>query len=125
MEFEFCPRCRSVLWDITEQDGKGAVINCSKKECGYYKSISRENPLVYERNLRQNKTSSILLNPYVDYDPTLEHFTNISCPNAECPSRVGAVAPDVIAIQLNKDNLLWMYKCIHCKTSWEQSSRIS
>jgi hypothetical protein len=73
--------------------------------------------------MREDISDKLTVNPYLEYDATLNHLSNIVCPNAECPSRKTSVKSDVVAVKLDKDKLLWLYKCVHCKESWKQTSR--
>jgi len=53
-------------------------------------------------------------------------LTNVICRNKECPSHdKDGPEPDVVAIELNAEELVWMYKCVNCKTMWKQNSRAS
>lgn len=123
---KFCPSCRNMLYSIDEDviDGsKMAVLSCRK--CQYKEAVSPENPLVYEHVLREDKTSRLVMNPYLKNDPTLDHLSNITCPNEACPSRVGAAKPDVVPVKINERDLIWMYQCVNCDTTWKQASRAS
>jgi len=119
---KFCPACRNMLYPIDESvvDGtKTAVFSCNK--CEYKEKVDDANPIVYEHILREDK-AAVAANPYLKFDPTLEHFENIVCPTTDCPSKSGA-KPDVVAVKTNEKKLIWLYQCANCNTSWEQSSR--
>ena len=105
----------------TVNDKKTAVLSCRK--CEYKEPLSSDNPLVYEHVLREDTTDKLVMNPYLEYDPTLDHLSNVVCPNKECPSRVSSLTGDVVPVKLDKDKLIWLYKCVHCKETWKQSSR--
>ena len=122
---KFCPSCRNMLYPIDESviDGTTtAVFSCRKPGCDYKEKIDENNPIVYEHNLREDKATQLVANEYLKYDPVLEHLTNIVCPNKECPSKSGAT-PDVVAVKINEKKLIWLYQCVNCETTWEQSSR--
>lgn len=122
---KFCPACRNMLFAIDEEtiDGaKTAVMSCRK--CSYVEPVSAQNPLVYEHVLKEDRTTRLALNPYLKNDPTLNHLDNIQCPNVECVSRSKGVKNDVVAVKINEKNLVWMYQCVHCDTSWKQASAI-
>jgi len=122
---QFCPACRNMLSNISEENNVAFKV-CLKPECGYKEPITKDNPLIYEHKLQKDKTVSLSMNPYLEFDPTLDHLHNMVCKNEECPSRSkGGPEPDVVAIKLNAEKLLWMYKCVNCKTIWEQTSRAS
>jgi DNA-directed RNA polymerase subunit M/transcription elongation factor TFIIS len=115
-----------MLFGIDEDvvDGKKtAVLTCRK--CEYKESVSDDNSMVYEHVLREDKTARLVLNPNLKNDPTLDHLSNIVCPNAECSSRVGNATPDVVPVKINSKNLIWMYQCTNCDTTWKQASRAS
>lgn len=123
---KFCPVCRNMLYGIEDDvvDGeKNAVFACRK--CEHREALSRENPVVYEHILKQDTSDTLILNPYLKYDPTLEHLTNMVCPNKTCPTKTSDVKPDVVAVELNDKKLVWMYQCANCDYSWKQSARAS
>jgi hypothetical protein len=101
---------------------KTAVHSCRK--CNYKEPISRDNPIIYEHSLREDKYVRLVMNPYMKNDPTLDHFSNIICPNNDCPSRTGAAKPDVVAVEINDKYLVWMYQCVNCETTWKQSASL-
>jgi DNA-directed RNA polymerase subunit M/transcription elongation factor TFIIS len=114
-----------MLYGIDEDtvDGvKTAVRSCRK--CEYTEPISRENPIVYEHSLREDKSVRLVMNPNMKNDPTLDHFSNILCPNKECSSRTGAAKPDVVAVEINEKQLVWMYQCVNCDTTWKQTATL-
>ena len=122
---KFCPACRNMLYGIEEDtvDGvKTAVRSCRK--CEYKEPISRDNPIIYEHSLKEDKSVRLVMNPYMKNDPTLDHFSNIVCPNKECPSRTGAAKPDVVAVEINEKHLIWMYQCVNCDTTWKQTAAL-
>jgi hypothetical protein len=112
-----------MLYPIDEETIKGvktAVQSCRK--CEYKEVISRENPIVYEHLLKEDKSARLVMNPYLKNDPTLDHLTNIVCPNKDCPSRTGAATPDVVPVELNEKYAIWMYQCANCNTTWKQNA---
>ena len=121
---KFCPLCRNMLYGIEEDvvDGeKTAVLACRK--CDYKEPLTRDNPVVYEHILKQDTSDTLILNPYLKYDPTLEHLTNIICPNNSCPTKNTDVKPDVVAVELSEKKLVWMYQCANCDYAWKQNGR--
>ncbi len=120
---EFCPACRNMLYPIDEEttDGvKRALFGC--RRCDYKKPITRDNPVVYDHSLREDKTLRLIMNKDMKNDPTLDHLTNIVCPNQKCPSRNGTATPDVVPVEINDKYLIWMYQCVNCETTWKQSA---
>ena len=118
---KFCPVCHNMLYGIDDDtDAKTAVMSCRK--CEYKEPISRNNPIVYEHNLRSQSTN-IAINPYLKFDPTLPHF-DIACPTAECSSKSGTIS-DVVGVKIDKKNLIWMYQCTNCDITWKQNGAAS
>jgi len=121
---KFCPDFRNILYSIDEDTNdsgeKFAFLSCRK--CQYKESLTRENPVVYEHLLREDKSDRLAVNPYLKYDPTLPRFTEIVCPNKECPSKNGQ-KPDVVGVKLDAKELIWMYQCANCDTTWKQNAR--
>jgi aspartate carbamoyltransferase regulatory subunit len=74
--------------------------------------------------LKEDKTAKLINNPYLKNDPTLNHLSNIDCPNKECVSQAKHVQSDVVAVKINEKNLVWMYQCVYCDTTWKQASSI-
>lgn len=123
---KFCPNCQNMLYGIEEDviDGeKTAVLSCRK--CDYKQPLTAENPVVYEHILKQDTSDALILNPYLKYDPTLEHLSNILCPNSLCPTKSADIKPDVVAVELNEKKLVWMYQCANCDYAWKQNGRAS
>lgn len=123
---KFCPTCRNMLYAFNEDiidEKKVAVHMC--RSCPYKEPVTRENPLVYERNLRQENTTALAMNPYLKHDPTLEHLTNVICPNEECPTITEEEDRDVVPVEIDSKKLVWMYQCAICNTTWTQSAGAS
>ena len=123
---KFCPTCRNMLYAFTEDivdDKKTAVLTCRK--CSYSEPVSAENPIVYEHNLREEMTTTLSTNPYLKHDPTLEHLTNILCPNEECPTNTEDEERDVVPVEIDSKKLIWLYQCAVCTTTWTQNARAS
>jgi DNA-directed RNA polymerase subunit M/transcription elongation factor TFIIS len=121
---KFCPVCRNMLYAIDEaandEGVKFAVLSCRK--CEYTESLTRDNPVVYEHILREDKSDRLALNPYLKFDPTLPRFTEIVCPTKDCPSKHGK-KPDVVGVKLDAKDMVWMYQCANCDTTWKQNAR--
>lgn len=112
-----------MLYGIDEDvvDGKKtAVLTCRK--CEYREPLSESSPIVYEHILREDRTTRLVTNPYLKNDPTLDHLSNLVCPNGDCPSRIGNVKSDVVPVKINEKHLVWMYQCTNCDITWKQNS---
>ena len=96
-----------------------AVRKC--RSCPYEEEISKSNPVVYEHDLQQDTSIQYSINPYLKYDPTLPRFTNMTCQNAECPTR--GKDSDINGIKLDAKHVAWMYVCRVCDTTWKQFAR--
>jgi len=113
-----------MLYNIDEEvvaGKKTAVLTCRK--CEYKEPITDDNPLVYEHILRDDKTTRLAMNPYLKNDPTLDHLTNIVCPNTECPSKSGKPS-DIVPVKISEKQLIWVYQCANCDATWKQASRV-
>lgn len=111
-----------MLYSIDETEGEtGAKLSCRK--CEYKEDIPKENPVVYEHILRKETAVSLQMNPYIKYDPTLDHLTTIVCPNQECTTNTQQTPRDVVPVQISNTNLIWMYQCTRCSQTWTQKSR--
>lgn len=111
---KFCPACNNMLYAIDEDVDEGtkfAVLKCRK--CEYKELLNKDNPIVYEHVLREDKSEFLALNPYLKFDPTLPRF-NIQC--RECKEK------EVVGVKLDAKELIWMYQCVHCDATWKQSS---
>ena len=118
---KFCPVCHNMLYSIDDDpDTKTAIVSC--RRCDYKEPISRDSPIVYEHNLR-NQNSSIVINPYLKYDPTLPRF-DIVCTNAECPSKQKGKS-EIVGVKVDKKNLIWVYQCSDCNVTWKQNGSAS
>jgi DNA-directed RNA polymerase subunit M/transcription elongation factor TFIIS len=123
MVLQYCPACDSMLNNVEEEtvgDATTAVLSCRK--CPYKQPLSSNTPVVYEHILQEDKTARLVLNPYLKFDPTLNHLSNIQCPNEDCLSRSNSVDWDVVAVKIDEKKLIWLYICVHCDTTWKQAS---
>jgi len=111
---KFCPDCENFLYAL-EENAEGVGFKCRK--CPYVESITHANPMVYEHNLKEDKATQLVMNPYLKDDPTLPKLTTVKCPAQGCPSS------EVVAVKLSRVDLIWMYQCTACGTSWKQAAR--
>jgi len=113
---KFCPACQNILYAIDEDVDEGskfAVLKCRK--CEFKEKLDKENPMVYEHILREDKSKLLAINPYLKYDPTLPRFS-IKCPSTDCSGN------EVVGVKLDAKELIWMYQCVTCETTWKQSA---
>ena len=59
--------------------------------------------------------------PYLKHDPTLPRFTNMKCPNPVCPTK--GKESNIVGIKLDAKNVMWMYQCAACNSTWKQAAR--
>uniref|UniRef100_A0A6C0J8Q0 DNA-directed RNA polymerase M/15kDa subunit domain-containing protein n=1 Tax=viral metagenome TaxID=1070528 RepID=A0A6C0J8Q0_9ZZZZ len=116
---KFCKLCDNFLYDMVEKDG-GMVIKCRKTECTYEESVTKENPVVYERNFDVDTSVQLSINPYLKYDMTLPRFSTMVCPNRACATR--GKESDIVGVKLDAINVVWMYQCAVCDSMWKQSA---
>lgn len=113
---KFCPDCKNMLYTVEQAEDTTVKLKCRK--CPYYEDSPA---LLYEHNLRDDTTARLAANPYLTQDPTLPRFNTIQCPNETCPAR--GKTQDVVGVKIDKTNVVWLYQCAHCSTSWKQASR--
>ena len=119
---KFCATCSNFLYEIVERESEGrkaAFLKC--RSCPYEEPISKENPVVYEHDLKQDTSVQYSINPYLKYDSTLPRFKTMVCPNHTCPTR--GKESDIVGIKLDPVNVVWMYQCAVCDEQWKQSAR--
>ena len=115
---KFCTQCDNMLYEI-ETTSEGAFYKC--RACSYREKITNDNPIVYDHDLQQDTSVQYSINPYIKYDPTLPKFTNMVCPNETCKTR--GRESNIRGIKLDAVNVVWMYQCVDCGTSWRQYAR--
>jgi DNA-directed RNA polymerase subunit M/transcription elongation factor TFIIS len=115
---KFCQKCHNMLYSIEEREKK-AYLKC--RSCTYEEEITKTNPVVYEHDIQQDTSVQYSINPYLKHDPTLPRFTNMVCPNEACPTQ--RKESDIVGIKLDAVNVLWLYQCAACGTTWKQFAR--
>lgn len=113
---KFCKKCNNFLYHIEERDHK-AYLKC--RSCPYEDEITKA--VVYEHDLHQDRSIQYSINQFTKYEPTLPRFTNMVCPNKVCPTQ--NKESDIVGIKLDSTNVLWMYQCAACETTWKQLAR--
>jgi DNA-directed RNA polymerase subunit M/transcription elongation factor TFIIS len=105
-----------MLYDIVPSEDGSIHLRCRK--CPYTEPASS---MLYQHTLRGDTATQIAVNPYLLQDPTLPRFKTIQCINDECPSR--GHESDIVGVKVDPQNVVWMYQCAVCSTSWKQASR--
>ena len=113
---KFCLDCKNMLYMIEESESGSIKLKCRK--CPYFEDAPA---LLYEHDLREDTSTLLATNPYLTQDPTLPRFNTIQCPNDSCSSR--GKESDIVGVKIDKVNVVWMYQCAVCSTSWKQASR--
>lgn len=113
---KFCPDCKNMLYTLEQNEGGHVELKCRK--CSYAEDAPS---LLYEHNLREDSTARLAANPYLSQDPTLPRFSTIECHNEKCPTR--GKESDIVGVKIDKENVVWLYQCAVCSTSWKQASR--
>ena len=112
---KFCTKCNNFLYHIEERDHK-AYLKC--RSCPYEEEVAA---VVYEHDLQQDTSIQYSINPFTKYEATLPRFTNMVCPNKTCPTQ--NKESDIVGIKLDAVNVLWLYQCAVCETTWKQLAR--
>jgi DNA-directed RNA polymerase subunit M/transcription elongation factor TFIIS len=115
---KFCEKCNNMLYAIEEREKK-AYLKC--RSCSYEEEIAKENPIVYDHDLQQDTSVQYSINPYLKYDPTLPRFHTMICPNDTCETR--GKESNIVGVKLDPVNVLWLYQCAACGTTWKQFAR--
>ena len=92
------------------------------KHCNHEdtKMIETKNMKIFEYSTEEDSLSSVTLNEYTRYDPTLPHVKTIKCPNLDCESNKNEnVEQDVIYIRLDDSKMKYIYLCYHCNSNWK------
>jgi len=133
----FCPDCETYLitriapTQSSENSNKLLTFYCNN--CSYSKTVDinkePEYKCVYQNNYNTKKIKIGQKNiQYLCSDPTLPHVNNIQCPNVECPTKkpnpevldtaIEINKNDVLYIKLNESDLTFLYQCCNCKYTW-------
>ena len=119
---KFCS-CRNLLFQRTiETPEKRRMLIYYCESCGFEEKIENMRPedmLIYRSKYDQNDTiAQTVVGPYTKLDPTLPRVNNITCPNDKCPGHNGKIANEVIYILYNRDDMKYIYLCVHCDMRW-------
>ena len=118
----FCSVCSNMYYISITPDNE---MQYYCRNCGNIdNTIASENICVSKVNVRHKttpQTFSQVVNKYTKYDPTLPRIHTIRCPNDECPTKTEDEEPDVVPVEIDSKNLVWLYQCAICSTTWTQS----
>jgi len=111
MDIQFCDSCENLLYIYL--DDEKLIYKC--KNCNFSKSGSKETYCVYRNDL-QNKekinSMNIIMNEFIEMDPTLPNITNGSISCKECSNN------DIIYVLNNSEDMKYTYICKKCKSQW-------
>jgi hypothetical protein len=92
------------------------------RQCGNNES-QEVNISVSKTIIKQNDQKfSHIINRFTKLDPTLPRINTIDCPNKDCLTKKGT-KNDIVGVKIDKQNLVWMYQCTICDTTWKQNSQ--
>lgn len=133
---DFCTVCGNMLYirtidpaaatteDLQDTEEEVATSTSSTiefycKHCNFKKVP--ENPhssfVISETHFDENAQFSLMVNPFLKYDPTLPHVDNVPCPNEAC-SKPPDAGNDVIYIKYDNTHMKYIYYCSHCSHFW-------
>lgn len=108
---KFCKVCHNMLHEIKEsEEGGGISLKC--RYCNSLEAVPSDSNIVYEHNLRQDRSVQYSITSRLEKDPTLPRFTDIKCPSCK--------KTDVVGVKLDPVDVLWMYRCVECSETWKQ-----
>jgi hypothetical protein len=107
-----------MLHNYIEKDNE---IAWGCRSCFYKEPITKDNPVVYEHKLQQDTSIEYSINPFLKHAPELPRFKNMTCKNSACPTR--GKESDIVGIKLDPVNVVWMYQCAVCDTTWKQNAQ--
>lgn len=118
---QFCSNCSNMYYiRISSEENNSLVYYC--RHCNHENSeIDQENICVSKTHLRreQQKMDNVI-NKYTKMDPTLPRINTIKCPNSDCVSnKKKGEAREVIYVRYDDTNMLYIYMCTKCDTTWD------
>jgi len=122
---EFCPDCKnkiSITFEKTDNNYK--VIHVCNN-CNYSvnkTSTVKENSCMYYNPHNIDKLKYYIKHKdNIKYDPTIPHIDIIPCPNKDCISASSDVRNDVLYINLDDTQYIYLYICNYCNSHWTNS----
>jgi len=121
----FCETCGNMVYiNIRPSETGGAPqLTCVCKSCGSSSEMEKDkcSTAMFASDYGDDQMAyKQYMTPYIMYDPTLPHATHIECINPNC-SRKPEEPRDVVFIKYNRENLKYLYHCMHCKEFWKSS----
>ena len=127
---KFCVECDNYLNlqvktnDVSNQN----VLMYVCRNCDYTeKNTETNNNCIYKNYYNNN---DLFVNEYntkfLEHENTLPRLDNITCPNNECSSNQLSPSKnkklnknEVIYVVINKQLMVYQYKCCNCLTTWK------
>jgi len=117
----FCSNCDNMYYiKLAGDEGNKLVYYC--RNCGHEnEDIGKEDIFVSRTNLKPVDNNYVnIINKYTKFDPTLPRVTNVTCPNAECPTKKDdSLSKEIIMMRYDDKNLKYVYLCPECDTTWK------
>lgn len=136
----FCSACENMMHmrlsaneggDADAASSSDAQLEYLCPHCGEVKKMTSTNVddthMVYSKDYEYTSTETEvdLINEYTKYDPTLPTIRILPCPNEGCASNAADVERraerDIIYIRYNHKDLLYIYMCRLCNTTWKSN----
>ena len=122
----FCRVCNNMYYIKLADDDESTLIYYCRK-CGDENKMINEDSICVSKTYLKRQTvedTSIIVNKYTKFDPTLPRLTNIRCPNVDCVTNTedNTVEPDVVSVRYDNLNVKYLYICSHCDFTWKNSN---
>lgn len=116
----FCTVCDNMYYINIDEVNNSIYHFC--KKCGTKDDSNINNSnIIYEQTIKQDSSfkTSLSINKYTKYDPTLPRINNLPCPNVECISNTSSdVENNIVFIKYDDSNIKFLYLCCNCDKSW-------
>jgi DNA-directed RNA polymerase subunit M/transcription elongation factor TFIIS len=116
---EFCNHCQNMLY-IKDDDNHSVKLYC--KNCTFEKPLAEDekSKLVLQNFYKSDINIHNVFNKNIEYDKTIPHIDNISCPNKDC-TKPKNQTNDIMFMNTDSINLKYVYYCVYCKHFWENA----
>jgi DNA-directed RNA polymerase subunit M/transcription elongation factor TFIIS len=113
---DFCNICDNMLY--IKYDNEELQNYC--KNCNNIIKVKTNSSMIIIENNYDNDDIDVdnSINTNIKYDPTLPRVNNIKCPNKKC-SKTADKDNEVIYSKYDKENLKFIYYCVHCEHFWK------
>lgn len=126
----FCDECDNYLnlqVKVNQITNKNELVYVCRNCDNTIKKTDQKDNCIYKNYYNNNELLVTQYNTkYLEHENTLPRVNNITCPNAECVSNQSTATKDkkanineVVYVILNKQQMIYQYKCCHCLTTWK------